>query len=302
MPWARPSSSRHSTPLSELLRRTVVEMNQAPSAQFFLTNSPRPSLVTRSEISSPRELQALSFSMKCNEQTLTYQFGNSTRQKIAGMENTIEPRMSNSIFLPAREVLSLQSIILQTWEVDRAFGFDETHYNLAQALLQRGSTNKFADAREKLRHLIGGRFELDEQSGRWVLRNGDQRFAIGTTAESVKKIGILDILLNNSYLDTNSIIFIDEPEAALHPDTLSQLLENIALLSTQGIQFFLATHSYSVIKKLFLLSQTHSMSVPIITNEANTWIQHDLLDAISTNSITDESIRLYEEEVDLALT
>lgn len=100
----------------------------------------------------------------------------------------------------------------------------------------------------------------------------------------MKKIGILDILLNNSYLDTNSIIFLDEPEAALLPTTISRLLEMIAILSTQGIQFFLATHSSGVFKKLHLLCQTLSMSIPIIANEGDTWAQHDLLDGISTNS------------------
>ncbi len=228
--------------------------------------------------------------MNVDDQAFSYQFGNNTRRKIAGAENTIEPRVSNSIFLPAREVLSLQNLILQTWEVDGAFGFDETHHDLAQALSQRGSTDQFADAREKLENLIGGYFELDDQSGRWVFRNGKQRFTIGTTAENVKKIGILDILLNNSYLDTNSIIFLDEPEAALHPTTISRLLEMIAILSTQGIQFFLATHSSGVFKKLHLLCQTLSMSIPIIANEGDTWAQYDLLDGIPINSITDESI------------
>jgi len=97
-------------------------------------------------------------------------------------------------------------------------------------------------------------------------------------------------LLNNSYLDTNSIIFLDEPEAALLPTTISRLLEMIAILSTQGIQFFLATHSSGVFKKLHLLCQTLSMSIPIIANEDDTWAQHDLLDGIPINSITEESI------------
>ena len=62
--------------------------------------------------------------MNVDDQAFSYQFGNNTRRKIAGAENTIEPRVSNSIFLPAREVLSLQNLILQTWEVDGAFGFE----------------------------------------------------------------------------------------------------------------------------------------------------------------------------------
>jgi len=44
------------------------------------------------------------------------------------------------------------------------------------------------------------------------------------TAEGIKKIAILDTLLGNRYLDTSSIVFIDEPEAALHPQAVSQSL------------------------------------------------------------------------------
>ncbi|MCB5230574.1 MAG: hypothetical protein LHW55_02995 [Candidatus Cloacimonetes bacterium] len=177
------------------------------------------------------------------------------------------------------------------------------YYHLAQILTRRGKINEFTDAREKLHNLIGVRFELDDQSGHWVFRNGNQRFATGTTAESVKKIAILDILFNNSYLDTNSIISIDKPKAALHPTTVSKLSAIIAVLATKGIQFFLATHSQFVLKKLYLISQSHSLSVPIIINEANTWIQYDLLDdIILDNSIIIGSIPLYEEEVDLVLS
>ena len=39
-------------------------------------------------------------------------------------------RASNSIFIPAQEVLSLYSVILKSREVDQSFGFDDTYYDL----------------------------------------------------------------------------------------------------------------------------------------------------------------------------
>jgi predicted ATP-dependent endonuclease of OLD family len=207
--------------------------------------------------------------MKSDDHTISYRFSNSTTRQIVDLENSIETRASNSAFLPPREVFSQQNIILQAREVDRAFGFDETHYDLAQALTQRGHTNAFTEAREMLENLIGGRIVLDEYSGRWMFSSGNHSFAIGTTAESVKRIGTLEVLLANNYLDTNSIIFIDQPEAALHPSTLSALLEIIALLSTHGIQFFLATCSQGALKKFHLLSQTYRIPVSIITNRVS---------------------------------
>jgi len=149
--------------------------------------------------------------------------------------------------------------------------------------------------------LIGGLIEHDEDSGRWIFMKGNQRFAIGVTAEGVKKIAILDTLLSNRYLVTHSIVFIDEPESALHPKAISELMEIIVLLAKSGIQFFLASHSYFVVKKLFLLSQQYSMPIPVLSAEPQGWKKDDLLHGIPENSIINESISLYKEEVGLSL-
>lgn len=248
----------------------------------------------------------LSFSMGFDQGKLHYSFGKDTAKQIYSLENTIGPRPNNSIFLPAKEVLSLHKVILRSRETDKSFGFDDTYYDLAKVLQQspRGGKNykEFSEARKNLETLLGGRIELDEQSERWSFKRGNQKFTIGVTAEGVKKIAILDTLLSNRYLDTNSIIFIDEPEAALHPTAISELLEIIVLLANRGIQFFLASHSYFVVKKLFLLAQTHNLSIPVLCAHNKGWEESDLLNGIPYNSIINESIRLYEAEVEMALS
>ncbi len=234
-----------------------------------------------------------------------YEFGKDTSRQISSIENKVSPRASNSIFLPAKEVLSLHSIILKSREQDKAFGFDDTYLDLARALRYMPRKGKsfqaFAQARTQLEHLLGGKIEFDDSAERWYFKKGNQKFPIGLTAEGIKKIAILDTLLSNRYLTTESIIFIDEPEAALHPSAISKLLDIIAVLAERGIQFFLSSHSYFVVKKLFLLAQQNDMSIPIISAQDNHWIADDLKNGMPNNSIIDESIRLYKEEVEIAL-
>lgn len=248
---------------------------------------------------------SLSFSMDIDQQHFRYKFGKDTTKNIYSLENDVEPRSSNSIFLPAKEVLSLHGIILKSRETDKTFGFDDTYVDLARALRQPprqgGNDRKLADARKHLRTIINGRVQMDEESGQWSFRKGNRKFAIGVTAEGVKKIAILDTLLSNRYLDTRSIIFIDEPESALHPKAISEFMDIIVILAQSGIQFFLASHSYFVIKKLFLLSQQHRMSIPVLSAEGQEWKSNDLIKGMPNNSIIDESISLYEEEVELSL-
>lgn len=245
----------------------------------------------------------LQFHAEVDKRAFSYSFGKDTTRQITAMENHVVPLSSNSIFLPAKEVLSLQQIILTSRERDKVFGFDDTYYDLARALRQAPTKGKnyahFANSRKKLEDILGGKIEFDEASSRWLYKKGNQRFPIGVTAEGVKKIAILDTLLGNRYLDKDSVIFIDEPESALHPAAISKFLEIVSLLAKTGIQFFMASHSYFVVKKLFLLAQS-GVSISVITHEQGQWRPSSLKDERPDNAIIDESIRLYQEELELA--
>lgn len=250
--------------------------------------------------------EPLSFKLRFDGQDFSYRFGKDTTKNIQTLENHVLPRSSNSIFLPTKEVLSLHHIILQSRELSKTFGFDDTYLDLARALRQppTGGRNyqPFAMSRKNLSEILEGKVEYDEKLGRWQFKKGNQKFLIGVTAEGIKKISILDTLLGNRYLDQNSVIFIDEPESALHPAAISKFLDIIAMLAEFGIQFIMASHSYFVIKKLFLIAQKKErLSIPIISVKDDLWDIANLREGLPDNPIIDESIQLYKEEVELAL-
>lgn len=246
----------------------------------------------------------LSSTLTIDGKDFSYSFGKDTSKQISSLENQVPPRASNSIFLPAKEVLSLHQIILDSRE-DKKFGFDDTYFDLAKALRRsttRGNNYKeFAQSRQQLEGILGGVIEYDEASLSWLFVKGRHKFPIGVTAEGIKKIAILDTLLGNRYLNTNSVVLIDEPESALHPTAISKLLDIVAMLAERGIQFFLASHSYFVVKKLFLLAQERNWSIPVISAGDGAWVCDDLKNGMPDNPIIAESIRLYQEEVELAL-
>ena len=246
---------------------------------------------------------ALSCTVQLNQCDFSYSFGKDTTKQISSLENHVQPRSSNSIFLPAKEVLSLHPIILKSREQDKMFGFDDTYLDLARALRQVRTMGKnyreFSQSRKSLEDLLGGRVDYDEASGVWQFKKGNQKFPIGVTAEGIKKIAVLDTLLGNRYLDINSIVFMDEPESALHPGAVFKFLEIVGILASRGIQFFMASHSYFVVKKLFLMAQKDNIPIPVISVNDGQWTSADLRAGMPENTIIDESIRLYREEVDL---
>lgn len=244
----------------------------------------------------------LSFSCSSERsEIMKYRFGETTVKNIVNAENNFGQRDVNSIFLPAKEILSLQDLILRSRDDLKVFGFDNTYYDLAKALSpsRKGRNYKgFSIARKQLKEAIGGSVVYSEMKNVWQFRDRDNRvYDIDITAEGIKKLGILDSLLGNHYLSKDSIVFIDEPECALHPELVSSFMDIILSLAKVGIQIFIATHSYFVIKKLYLLARQNKNSIPIISNNGEKWERYDLLDGMPDNPIIDESIRLYKEEI-----
>ncbi|WP_254566273.1 AAA family ATPase [Oscillatoria sp. HE19RPO] len=248
----------------------------------------------------------LSFQLSFNGNSFFYEFGKDTTRTINHIENQVSPRESNSIFLPAKEILSLQSLILQSREQSKTFGFDDTYLDLARALRQAktrgGDYAEFAQSRKSLKDIMSGTLEYDNLSESWQFKKGNQKFSIGVTSEGIKKFSIIDTLLENRYLDPNSIVFIDGIEGALHPTAISKFLDIVVMLAEKGIQFFMASHSYFVIKKLFLIAQEKDdISISIFSASEDNWNTANVKEGLPDNPIIDESIRLYQEEVRLAL-
>lgn len=243
------------------------------------------------------------YSMKSAEGSLTFQFGAATEQKLLGVQNTYPQREANSIFLPAKEVLSLFHIIKKSRDTDQVFGFDDTYLDLVRAIeiepTQGRNFQQFAAARQVLNEMLNGKVVFEK--GEWFYKQGNVRFAIHSASEGIKKVSILDRLLGNRYLSSASVVFIDEPEAALHPEALSRFMEIVEALAEVGVQFFIATHSYFVIKKLLLIAKTKRMSVPLLSlSEGHNVAYENLMDGMPENPIIAESVRLYEKEVELS--
>lgn len=231
---------------------------------------------------------------------LIFGFGPDTNKQVKPSHNTLPLRQDNSIFLPPKEVLSLWHVILKSAVQNREFGYDATYADLVLALQnppQAGRNyDSFAKSRKQLEAMFQGRVLFEDQQ--WLYRQGNSRFSIHSTAEGIKKIAILDTLLGNRFLTPGSVIFIDEPESALHPTAIVELLDILHMLAEQGMQIFMATHSYYVVKKMLLIAHRNQLPIPcFIANDEGIWQQSCLMrDGLPDNDIINESVRLFEQE------
>ena len=251
---------------------------------------------------------ALSFEASIGDDQISYQFTQSASSKIITATAPNTTRETNSIFIPAKEILSLYSVVLKSREIDKSFGFDDTYYDLVKAVRispRRGRNyNSFSAARKLVQDVIGGKVDYDETNSKWFFKNNrNQKFSIGATSEGIKKISIMNRLLSNGYIDKHSVIFIDEIESALHPSAICQFLDMInTIAKNMDMQFFISSHSYFVIKKLALIAMNNPDLVTCVSlNKDEEPEIHDLSDGMPRNSIIDTSISLYEQAIEEAL-
>lgn len=245
--------------------------------------------------------ETLNFEMFINENKVEYSFKGTTKTRINNAKCDEQPCYGNSVYIPAKEILSLINVILKSRDVDKSFGYDDTYYDLAKAIniSSISISYKYSEINKKINGLMGGKVEFDSESQKWIFNaNGKQKLSINITSEGIKKLAIIDRLLKSGYIDENSVIFIDEIESSLHPKTISELLDIIEILSFDfGMQFFISSHSYFVIKKMYLIALKRKKTLPCISLQKNKAEYFDMLDGMPNNSIIDESIRLYEEEI-----
>jgi len=142
-------------------------------------------------------------------------------------------------------------------------------------------------------------------SDEFAFKRGKASFGMAETADGIKKVGILAALIRNRSLTPGSILFLDEPETNLHPRGISVLIDVLFQLGQAGVQVYLATHSYFVLKQLEILAKKHRTSVPFCSLVRRGEIEAsfaDMRDGMPDNPILDESTRLFEQgfEVDMA--
>ena len=109
----------------------------------------------------------------------------------------------------------------------------------------------FPNVYEKLtgKSVLGGKIAISK-NGDLSFRENDRNFSLPVTAMGVANLGILALLIERKVLDENSFIFIDEPEAHLHPAWQVVMAEALFDLAKGGVNVVLATHSADIMKWL----------------------------------------------------
>ena len=129
-------------------------------------------------------------------------------------------------------------------------GIPDYFYDLSFALGETYTGDvAFPDLLERLTGKDGldGKIAISD-IGELVFQERGHSFSLPLTAMGIANIGILALLIERKIIDKDAFVFIDEPEAHLHPAWQVVMAETLFELSRRGVNVVIATHSADILK------------------------------------------------------
>lgn len=162
-----------------------------------------------------------------------------------------------SVFIPAKEMLANAPGFLSLYAA-REIHFEEVYTDILHWAYLPPLRGNSDDCRKPLlsaiEKTIGGQVAIKGEEFFLDSKFGSLEFSL--LAEGIRKLALLWLLIRNGSLSKSSVLFWDEPEANLNPKLYGVLINTLLELQRDGVQIFLATHDYVILKELDLKLQS----------------------------------------------
>jgi predicted ATPase len=146
---------------------------------------------------------------------------------------------------------------------------------------------------------IEGKVEVIGET--FFLHNKHGKLEFSLLAEGMRKLALLWKLIQNGTLQGGSVLFWDEPESNLNPKIMRTLAEILLVLQRLGVQIFLATHDYVLLKEFDLLSTpTDNVAYHALFRDLDDTISHERASTFNDlhhNVIAETFTGLYDRDV-----
>lgn len=241
---------------------------------------------------------------------LTVDFSNHTNKvddiRVTGESNWKKARLE-SAYIPVKEMLAHAPGFLATTS-KREIAFEEVYPDIIKRAFLPKLMGKADQGRSRL--LAALQLAIDgkvvTKGEHFFLKNkqGDLEFTL--LAEGMRKLALIWLLIQNGTLLAGSVLFWDEPEANLNPSLMGKVVEVILELQRLGVQVFLSTHNYVLLKEFDLrMKRNDSIRyISLFRQEPGSGVAGHSADsyrALDPNVIADTFSGLYQRDITRAL-
>lgn len=114
--------------------------------------------------------------------------------------------------------------------------------------------------KENIRDTIKGEVIYDDDEKDFIYKKDDYKISIKNTATGIKAFGIIQLLIDNGFINRTSILILDEPEIHLHPKWQLTYAQIITTLAKNDIPILVTSHSPYMIEALKRFSDKEKIS------------------------------------------
>lgn len=209
-------------------------------------------------------------------------------------------QITRPLYIPSIDMMGHTRRFVATYD-EYNIDFDLTHRNIVSLLLspeKRSNSDQHEVIQNIILEKIGG--EVHEENERFYLETPEGRQPMPLVAEGLRKLATLYQLIKNGFLQPGTTLFWDEPEVNLNPTLMDELVQILLELSRQGVQIFLTTHSYFILKELEVQSRKSDalkfFALEQVGDETKVHSAKRYLD-LSPNLIEQQSLSLYDRSI-----
>ena len=212
-----------------------------------------------------------------------------------------------SVYIPVKEMLANAPGFRSLYE-QRNVHFEEIYRDILDRAYLPAMRGPAPPERKKLltilQRTIDGRVHFIGEE--FFLRNRQGNLEFSLLAEGMRKLGLLWLLIQNGTMLQGSVLFWDEPETNLNPGLFGSVIEILLELQRMGVQVFIATHDYVILKELDLRKKRNDEIVfhalyRADDGEIACHTSRSYLD-IHPNAIAEAFTDLYDREVERSLS
>jgi predicted ATPase len=254
-------------------------------------------LVKRSPGSGKGALEVVRRLESGNSISLRLSLSNHTAEpknaKISGSTRVWKENPMEAAYIPVKDMMANSPGFRSLYE-EREIHFEEVYADILRKaflpLLKGPADRDRKMLLNRLQEAMAGKVVAKNEEFFLRSKHGELEFTL--LAEGFRKLGLLWILIQNGTLLKGSALFWDEPETNLNPRLMQAVVGILLDLSRLGVQIFITTHDYVVLKELDLQSRTedsvsyHSLFRDAETGEIHVASTNEYLE-ISPNAIDD---------------
>lgn len=210
-------------------------------------------------------------------------------------------------YIPVKEMLSHAPGFLATMS-KRELAFEEVYSDIVKRAylpkLKGPVNSNRAKILKALQDSIEGKISTKGEF--FFLKNKQGELEFTLLSEGIRKLALIWLLTQNGVLTNGSILFWDEPEANLNPSRMGEVVEVILELQRIGVQIFISTHNYVLLKE-FELRKLNNDDITYISlyrdvNDEISAISEKNYQNITENKISDTLNNIYDREIDRTIS